>query len=165
MKSIALRTFFVAALAAVAITVACGDDDTDVPEDGAAGGAAGGGAVTMPVTQALLDSLPESEGATLVREWLVDQGRVQVRQYAVDESPEQAADSVTRHFRDALVEEGWQESDARAAVTAFTKDGRQIVIGRVGPQMQEPPSDATLLNSAEAPAGSAFFFTVEAEEL
>jgi hypothetical protein len=160
MKALTLKTLFVAALAAVAITVACGDDDTPV-NDAAGGGAAGG---TIPVTQALLDSLPDYEGATLVREWLVDQGRVQVREYAVDEAPEQAADSVTRHFRDALVGDGWEESDAHAAVSSFTKDGRRIVIGRVGPQLQEPPSDATLLNTAAAPATTAFYFTLEAEE-
>jgi ABC-type glycerol-3-phosphate transport system substrate-binding protein len=162
MKTIALKSLFIAALAAVAITVACGDDD-DAPGDGAADGAAGGG-TTIPVTQALLDSLPEYEGATLVREWLAEEGSVQVREYAVDEPPEQAADAVTSHFRDALVSDGWEESDARAAVSAFTKDGRSIVVGRVGPDIQEPPSGATLLNSAEPPEGTAFFFTLEAEE-
>lgn len=161
MKAFTLKTLFVAALAAVAITVACGGDN-DTPVSEAAGGGAAGG--TMPVTQALLDSLPDYEGATLVREWLVGQGRVQVREYAVSEAPEQAADDVTRHFRDALVKDGWEESDAHAAVSSFTKDGRRIVIGRVGPQLQEPPSDATLLNSADAPAGTAFFFTLEADE-
>jgi hypothetical protein len=100
-----------------------------------------------------------------VREWLVDQGRVQVREYAVDEAPEQAADDVTRHFRDALVKDGWEESDAHAAVSSFTKDGRRIVIGRVGPQLQEPPSDAALLNSAAAPANTGFYFTLAAEEV
>jgi hypothetical protein len=118
----------------------------------------------MPVTTVLLDSLPEYDGATLVREWLADGGRVQVREYAVDEAPQQAADAVTRHYRDALVAEGWQESGARAAVSAFTKDGRRIVIGRVGPMLQEPPSGATVLNSAQPPAGTGFFFTLEAEE-
>ena len=162
MKALALKSLFIAALAAVAIAVACGDDD-DAPDDGAAGGAAGGG-VTIPVTQALLDSLPEYEGATLVREWLAEAGGVQVREYAVDEPPEQAADAVTSHFRDALVGDGWEESDARAAVSAFTKDGRSIVVGRVGPDLQEPPSGAMLLNSAEPPEGTAFFFTLEAEE-
>jgi ABC-type glycerol-3-phosphate transport system substrate-binding protein len=162
MKLVALRSLFIAALAAVAITVACGGDD-EAPDDGDAGGAAGGG-VTIPVTQALLDSLPKYGGATLVREWLAEEGGVQVREYAVDEPPDQAADAITRHFRDALVSDGWEESDARAAVSGFTKDGRHIVIGRVGPDIQEPPSDATLLNSAEPPAGTAFFFTLEAEE-
>ena len=162
MKALALKSLFIAALTAVAITVACGDDD-EAPDDGAAGGAAGGGA-TIPVTQALLDSLPEYGGATLVREWLAEEGGVQVREYAVDEPPEQAADAVTSHFRDALVGDGWEESDARAAVSAFTKDGRRIVIGRVGPDLQEPPSTATLLNSSEPPTDTAFFFTLEAEE-
>jgi hypothetical protein len=146
-----------AAVAALAL-VACSDGDatTDV--------AAGGGAATMPVTAAMLDSLPEYSGAILVREWLADGGRVQVREYAVNQAPAQAADAVTRHFRDALVDEGWQESDARAAVSAFTRDGRRIVIGRVGPQLQEPPGGATLLTSADPPAGSGFFYTLEAEE-
>jgi ABC-type glycerol-3-phosphate transport system substrate-binding protein len=160
MKTTMLRTLFIAALAAVAITVACGDDDDEAPDSGAA---AGGGA-TMPVTTALLDSLPEYEGATLVREWLADEGGVQVREYAVDEAPDQAADAVTRHFRDALIADGWEESEPRAAVSAFTKDDYRIVIGRVGPQLQEAPSDATLLNSADPPGGSAFFYTLEAEE-
>ena len=159
MTAFTLKTLFVAALAAVAISVACGDDD-ESPSDGAAGG----GAATIPVTTALLESLPEYDGATLVREWLAAGGSVQVREYAVTEVPQQAADSVTRHFRDALVKDGWQESDAHAAVSAFTKDGRRIVIGRVGPALQEPPSDATLLSSAQPPSGSGFFYTLEAEE-
>jgi ABC-type glycerol-3-phosphate transport system substrate-binding protein len=161
MKVHALKTLMVASLVALALGVACGGDD-DSTDEGAAGAAGGG--ETMPVTTALLDSLPEYEGATLVREWLAEQGRVQVREYAVNEAPEQAADAVTRRFRDALVAEGWQESDARAAVSAFSKDDRRIVIGRVGPQLQEPPGDATVLSSAEPPAGSSFFFTLEAQE-
>src|SRR5690606_5318041 len=72
-----LRTMLKAALAAVAFSVACGDDN-DPPASEAAGGAAG----TIPVTQALLDSLPAYEGATLVREWVAEEGRVQVREYA-----------------------------------------------------------------------------------
>jgi hypothetical protein len=159
MNLFTLRTLLIASLAAVAFSVAC-DDDDDAPE----ADAAAGGGVTISVTQSLLDSLPEYEGATLVREWLVDQGSAQVREYAVNEVPEQAADSVTRHFRDALVAEGWQESDAHAAVSSFSKDGYKIVIGRVGPQIQEPPATATLLASAEAPSGTAFYYTVEAEE-
>jgi ABC-type glycerol-3-phosphate transport system substrate-binding protein len=160
MKTFTLRAFFIAALAAVAVSVACGgnDDESD------AGAAAGGGAGTMPVTQALLDSLPDYDGATLVREWLADGGRVQVREYAVDADPNQAADDVTRHFRDALVKDGWQESDAHAIASSFTRDGRRIVIGRVGPELQEAPDDATLLNSADPPANSGFFYTLAAEE-
>ena len=160
MKAIALNSLFIAELAAVALTIACGGDEDTPAADAAGGGAAG----TIPVTQALLASLPQYEGATLVREWLAEEGRVQVREYAVDEAPEQAADSVTRHFRDALVSDGWEESDARAAVSSFAKDGRRIVIGRVGPQLQEPPGDSTLLHTAEAPSGTAFYFTLEAEE-
>lgn len=154
-----VRTFFIAVLAAVAIGVAaCGGDDDSVGD-----GAAGGGA-TMPVTAALLDALPEYAGATLVREWLADAGRVQVREYAINQAPQQAADAVTRHFRDALVADGWQEAEPRAAVSVFSKDGRRIVLGRVGPQLQEPPDGATLLRSAEPPSGSGFFFTLAAEE-
>lgn len=160
MKTHTLKTLFIAALAAVAIAAACGDSDDDTQDSGASGGGAG----TMPVTAALLDSLPAYDGATLVREWLAGEGSVQVREYAIDGTPEQAADAVTRHFRDALVAEGWEESEARAAVSSFSKDGRQIVIGRVGPQLQEPPSDATLLSSAAPPAGSGFFYTLEAQE-
>jgi hypothetical protein len=160
MKAITLKALFIGALAAFAISVACGGND----KSGAGAADAAGGGGTMPVTQALLESLPDYDGATLVREWLSAGGSTQVREFAVNEVPEQAADSVTRHFRDALVKDGWQESDAHAVVTAFTKDGRRIVIGRVGPEMQEPPSDATLLNSADAPAGTAFFYTVEADE-
>jgi hypothetical protein len=127
-------------------------------------GAAGGGAGTMPVTTALLDSLPAYQGATLVREWLSDGGRVQVREYAVDETPDKAADAVTRHYRDALLAAGWQEGDARAAISGFTKDGHQIIVGRVGSLLQEPPTGSTLLNTVEPPAGSSFFFTLEAQE-
>jgi hypothetical protein len=161
MRTFTLRTLFIAALAAVAITVACGGDDKTPVNEAAGGGASG----ITAVTQALLDSLPVYEDATLVREWLVDQGRVQVREYAISGVPEQAADDVTRYFRDALVKDGWEESDAHAAVSSFTKDGRRIVIGRVGPELQEPPSDAALLNSAAAPANTGFYFTLEAEEV
>jgi hypothetical protein len=160
MKTFAFRTLFIAALAAVAITVACGgDEDNDMPD---AGSAAGGG--TMPVTQALLDSLPPYEGATLVREWIADGGRVQVREYAVDAEPQEAVDSVTNHFRDALLADGWEEQGFNASASFFIKEGRRIVIGRIGPELQEPASGVTMLNSAEAPASSGFFFTVEAEE-
>ena len=156
MNKITAILLSIAAVAALAL-VACSDDDAAADE-------AAGGAATMPVTAAMLDSLPEYRGATLVREWLADGGRVQVREYAVNQAPAQAADAVTRHFRDALVDEGWQESDARAAISAFTRDGRRMVIGRVGPQLQEPPSGATLLTSADPPVGSGFFYTLEAEE-
>ena len=160
MRTIALKSIFIAALAAVALTVACGDDDDDTTD---AGGAAGGG-VTIPVTQALLDSLPEYEGATLVREWLAEGNSVQVREYAVDAAPDEAANAVTGHFRDFLLDEGWKESGAGAAVSSFTKDDRTIIIGRVGPDLQEPPSDATVLTTTEPPASTGFYFTLEAEE-
>jgi hypothetical protein len=162
MKLRILSTMVIAAVTAVALTVACGGDDND--DNSRDNSAAGGGSGTMPVTQALLDSLPGYDGATLVREWLAEGNSVQVREYAVSEPPAQAADSVTRHFRDALVAEGWVESEARAAVSSFTKDERRIVIGRVGPELQEPPAGTTLLGTADAPAGSAFYFTLEAEE-
>jgi hypothetical protein len=155
------RALFIAALAAVAITVACGDDDDDAPDTGSA---AGGGA-TIPVTQALLDSLPPYDGARLVREWLADEGRSQVREYAVDGEPLEAANAVTVHFRDALLADGWEELEVHAAISGFIKDGRRIVIVRLGPMMQETPEDAQLLNSAEPPAGTGFFFTLTAEEL
>jgi hypothetical protein len=165
MRRHSIKAFFIAAAAIAVLAVACGgdDDDTTAEGAGAAGGAAGGGG-TIPVTQALLDSLPAYEGATLVREWLAEGNSVQVREYAVAQEPAQAADAVTRHVRDALVANGWTESEARAAVSQFTKDGRSIVLGRVGPQLQEPPSGTTLLNTAEPPAGTAFYFTLEAHE-
>jgi hypothetical protein len=155
-KTISTILLSIAAVAAFTM-VACSNGDPATDE------AAGGGA-TMPVTAAMLDSLPEYRGATLVREWLAGGGRLQVREYAVNGAPAQAADAVTRHFRDALVDDGWQESDARAAVSAFTRDGRRIVIGRVGPQLQEPPSGATLLTTADPPSATGFFYTLEAEE-
>jgi hypothetical protein len=162
MKRYAIKSVLLAAVAAVAIVaVACGGDDDGPPD---ADAAAGGGA-TIPVTQALLDALPDYEGATMVREWLEEGGRLQVREYAVASPPEQAADAVTRHFRDALVADGWQESEAHAAVTAFTKDSWRIVIGRVGPQIQEAPAGSALLSTAGAPAGTGFFYTLQAEEL
>lgn len=159
MRTLTRTSLFIAAVAAAVLTAACSDNN-DSNGDAAAGGVAS----TQPVTAALLDSLPDYDGATIVSEWLDDGGNRQVRQYAVNESPAQAADAVTRHFRDALVDDGWQESDARAAFSAFTKDGRRIVIGRIGPQMQDPPGGATLLSSASPPAGAGFFYTLEAEE-
>jgi hypothetical protein len=74
------------------------------------------------------------------------------------------ADTVTRFYRDFLVGQGWEESDAHAVVSSFTKDGRQIVLGRVGPQVQETPAGAPVLSTAAIPAGTGFFFTLEAAE-
>jgi hypothetical protein len=159
-----LKTLALAAFATLTlVVVACGGDDkNDGPEAAAGGGAAGGG--TIPVTQALLESLPEYEGATLVSEWLTEGGKTQVRQYAVAGAPAQMADTVTRYYRDSLVSQGWSESDAHAAVSSFSKDGRQIILGRVGPEQQTVPTGATTLTTAQAPAGTGFYFTVEAGE-
>jgi hypothetical protein len=161
MRTLTFRTLFIATLAAVAIGVACGGDNEGTATAAGPNGAGGG---TMPVTAAMLESLPPYEGATMVRDWLVGGGSSQVREFAVNEPPEQAADSVTQHFRAYLLDNGWQESEAHAAVSAFTKDGRRVVIGRVGPDIQEPPTDATVLSTSEVPAGTAFFFTMEADE-
>jgi hypothetical protein len=151
------KALLVGAIAAAVLAIACGDDDGDAQS-------AAGGGVTIPVTTALLDSLPEYNGATLVREWLQDQGEMQIREFAVNASPDEAATAITNHFRDALLAAGWEEMGSSAAVSGFTKDGRQIVIGRVGPELQEPPSGATLLWTSAPPTETGFFFTIEAKE-
>ena len=148
-----LSRFF--AILLVALVVACGG--TDGKEDI---GQSHGSGSTIPVTAALLDSLPPHAGSTLVREWLAEGGRIQVREYAVSQPPAVAADAITRHFQAALLAQGWLESEALAAISSFTKDGRRIVIGRVGPQIQEAPSGSTVLTRVEPPTGSAFFYTL-----
>ena len=113
--------------------------------------------------QQILDSLPVYQGATLVLEYELDQAgeKTLVREYAIDANPAEGANAVTRHYGEVLVAAGWQEGEARAAVSGFSKDENRLILGRVGPSIFEPPSEARVTYRAEAPGSTGFFFTLE----
>ncbi|HWC30019.1 MAG TPA: hypothetical protein VG845_08065 [Dehalococcoidia bacterium] len=113
--------------------------------------------------ETMLNALPAYAGATLVREWESFEGgeEMLVREYAVVIPAAQAADAVTGFYRDWLLKNGWTESPHRAAFSAFTKGPSRFVLGRVGPQLMEPPASARSVTRNDPPSGTGFFFTLE----
>jgi hypothetical protein len=118
--------------------------------------------------QTLLNQLPAYSGATLVREWQVTQANeeIHVREYAVAIPAEQAVDQVTLYFRAWLLQNGWTETQPRAAFAAYSKERpgggiTRFIIRRVGPQIMEPPAAAQVISRADPPAGTGFFYTLE----
>jgi hypothetical protein len=111
----------------------------------------------------MLNALPSYAGATLVREWETSDGgeEVLVREYSVVIPAAQAADAVTLFYRDWLLKNGWTEAQPRAAFSAFSKGNSRFILGRVGPQLQEPPASARAIRRADPPSGTGFFFTLE----
>jgi hypothetical protein len=120
--------------------------------------AACGGGDSGP--KAVLNGLPTYQSVTLVREW--EQNGALVREYAVPEDPDSAATAVTKFFSDKLKADGWTEGPARAALTSFTKGNDQVVLGRVGHQLQDAPDGAKVSRQVIPPADARFFYTLEA---
>ena len=150
-SGLALAALTVAALFAAA----CGDDDSSV-----------NAAVPTPAdqrNQQLIDSFTPPAGATLVREWALDAGNETslVREYATSLPLPEAPTTVIGSYKNPIVAQGWQEQPARGSMAGFTRGADRIIVGAVGPDMMEAPPMARILKSANAPAGSAFYFTIE----
>jgi hypothetical protein len=112
----------------------------------------------------MLNALPAYAGATLVREWESsdDGGDMLVREYAVVIPAAQAADAVTAFYRDWLLKNGWTETQGRmAGFSTFMKANSRFILGRVGPQLMEPPASARSVRRNDPPSGTGFFFTLE----
>ncbi len=124
---------------------------------------------TRPVTEpqrtasnrALLDSLGECEGTTLVREYVLENGDMG-RQYATSQELLQAVNTVTLFYRNKLRRLGWKTIEEHAAVSAYQKGSVVFSVSRAGPDDPGLPPGATLLKSGTAPADAKFFFAVEA---
>jgi len=143
-----MRIFLILPAVLAAVLFACSDGDGE-GDDGS--------------PESVMRSLPAFSGATLVREWTVSEGgrNAAVREYATSLPLREAPDAVTKFYREYLVKEGWKEGEARAAVSGFTKGEMQVLLGRVGPQLMEAPTGASVRTRSDAPAGTQFYFTVE----
>jgi hypothetical protein len=113
--------------------------------------------------KAVLEGLPTYKNADVVREW--EQDGAFVREYAVSEEADTAATAVTQFYTGELEADGWTVGPSRAALTSFTKGKEQLILGRVGPQVQDAPDGAKVSRQIMPPGDARFFYTLEVKEI